>query len=106
MTIYIAGKIAGNPNYMVEFMVGALKIQKQGHIPLVPSCLPEGLTEADYMRICFAMIDVADRVAFLPNWEDSNGAKLEYEYCEYTGKPVMFLEEGEAWVKPGGGPCE
>ena len=95
MKIYLAGKITGNTDYIRDFMIWSVQLEEQGHIVLNPAILGEGLTEAEYMRICFAMIDVADRVAFLPNWEDSNGAKLEYEYCEYTGKPITFLDEEE-----------
>ena len=34
----------------------------------------------------FAMIDAADVCAFLPDWEESRGARLERAYCEYIGK--------------------
>lgn len=44
------------------------------------------MTPADYMRICLAMIDVADSVVFLPSAKDSAGARLERAYCEYIGK--------------------
>lgn len=49
------------------------------------------MTPADYMRICLAMIDVADSVVFLPSAKDSAGARLERAYCEYIGK------ETEEW---------
>ena len=49
------------------------------------------MSREDYMRICFAMIDVADAVVFLPNAADSAGARLERAYCEYVEK------ETEEW---------
>lgn len=90
MKIYIAGRISGNPNYKAEFERMAIALEAEGHIVLDPSDLPEGMQKADYMRICFAMIDVADAVRFLPEWYRSDGARLEYDYCQYTGKAVIL----------------
>ena len=52
------------------------------------------MDSADYMRICFAMIDCADIVGFLRDWEDSPGARLEQSYCRYIGKRSFLIEEG------------
>lgn len=102
MKIYIAGKITGDSNYLLKFMYARRHLERQDNIVISPSVLPEGMTPSDYMRICFAMIDVADAVAFLPDWEDSKGAKLEMEYCRYTGKQVLFPwnDEEETMGKP------
>lgn len=71
-------------------------------VALNPAVLPAGLSKADYMRTCLAMIDSADEVWTLPNATDSPGATLEIQYCAYTGKPVRPLrtvqEETEAWL--------
>jgi nucleoside 2-deoxyribosyltransferase len=87
--IYIAGKITGDPDYQVKFMFARNQLMKQGDIVLSPSVLPEGMAPADYMRICFAMIDTADAVAFLPDFGDSKGTSVEMAYCEYTGKEIL-----------------
>lgn len=50
------------------------------------------MQKADYMRICFAMIDTADVVAFLPGYETSPGAQLELQYCFYIDKDVKLPE--------------
>lgn len=60
--------------------------------------LPEGMTEKDYMGICFAMIDAADVVVLLPDAHLSKGAMLEMMCCQYIGKPVRELE-GWQWAK-------
>lgn len=88
--IYIAGKITGDPEYQVKFMLARNKLMKQGEIVLTPSVLPEGMDKADYMKICFAMIDVADAVAFLPDFASSQGAMLELAYCNYIGKETLM----------------
>lgn len=102
MKVYIAGKITGCENYEALFAEAARFVQGLGHVALNPAVLPAGLSKADYMRTCLAMIDSADEVWTLPNATDSPGATLEIQYCAYTGKPVRTLrtvqEEAEAWL--------
>lgn len=93
MKIYIAGKITGDKNYRQKFRQAQERLEREGHVVLNPAVLPEGMTRLDYMRICFAMIDCADEVAFLPDWTKSKGAQLEKRYCQYVGKS-MFVMEG------------
>lgn len=102
MKIYIAGKITGDKNYKTKFFQAALPLVEAGHTVLLPSMLPSsGLTEADYMRICLAMIDTADLVLFLPDYTESQGAMVEWYLCQKTGKPCdtytewMNRKEGE-----------
>lgn len=92
MKIYIAGKITGDPEYRDRFREEAEKLEGLGHIVLNPAELPEGMSKAEYMRICFAMIDCADTVFLLPGWQGSPGARLEQAYCSYIGK-----RSGEIW---------
>lgn len=87
MKIYIAGKITGDPGYLDKFRGEAKKLEALGHIVLNPAELPEGMSKAEYMRICLAMIDCADTVFLLPGWQGSPGARLEQAYCSYIGKP-------------------
>lgn len=89
MKIYIAGKITGDPCYKTKFDRVAQRLEMAGHIAINPATLPQGMSPADYMRICFAMLDGADAAMFLPDWEDSAGAKLERAWCEYTGKAIF-----------------
>ena len=90
--IYIAGKITGDPDYKAKFEAAAEAYKKEGYTVLCPSWMPAGMQPADYMRICFAMIDTADVVAFLPGYETSPGAQLELQYCLYTDKSVRLPE--------------
>lgn len=93
MKIYIAGKITGEPNYKEKFDIAAKSLEAQRHIVLNPAELPEGMLPADYMRICFAMIDTADAIYLLKDWSSSFGASIERDYAMYTGKSI--LTEGE-----------
>ena len=86
MKIYIAGKIAGDPDYREKFRRKSQELERGGHIVLNPATLPTGMEQADYMRVCFAMLDCADMVLFLPDWEESQGAKLENAYCRKIQK--------------------
>lgn len=89
MKIYIAGKITGEPNYKEKFDIAATSLEAQGHIVLNPAELPEGMLPADYMRICFAMIDTADAIYLLNDWCSSSGASIERNYAIYTGKSIL-----------------
>ena len=97
--LYIAGKITGDPDYKAKFEAAAEEYKKNGYIVLCPSWMPQGMQPADYMRICFAMIDTADVVAFLPGFSKSPGARLEAEYCFYTDKNTI-MPEGESLETP------
>ncbi|MBQ3071775.1 MAG: DUF4406 domain-containing protein [Oscillospiraceae bacterium] len=92
MKIYIAGKIFGDPNFREKFKNVQKALEGMGDLVLNPAILPDGLSAGEYMRICFAMIDVADAVLFLPDWQQSGGAQLEKEYCDYTKKTYGTME--------------
>lgn len=93
MKIYIAGKITGDKRYKAKFAAAAKNLQAAGHVVLNPATLPAGLEQADYMRICMAMLDTADQVTFLPDYQESAGAMVELDYCRRIGKPWgLYLE--------------
>ena len=92
MKVYIAGKITGDSAYREKFQQAQRDLEGEGFIVLNPAGLPEGMLSSDYMRICFAMMECADVVAFLPDYRQSRGARLEFDWCQYTGKQTMFLE--------------
>ena len=104
MKVYIAGKIIGDPDYRAKFKRAEDALREEGHTVINPAVLPAGLDPADYGRICFAMLDSADAVAFLGDFGESRGAKVEYDYCKYTKKKIMYLQEKDERVctfKPG-----
>ena len=102
--VYIAGKITGDPNYKERFKRAEQFFAKDGYAVLNPAALAEGMSPADYMAICLPMIFTADWVVFLPNWESSSGANIEYQLCEYISKQTVFVRQWpefmEVWNEP------
>lgn len=94
MKIYIAGKITGDKAYRAKFAAAEETLRAQGFTVINPAVLPEGMRPADYMRVCLAMVEIADEVVFLPDWQESQGAKLEMNFCKYIKKRIAFLPEG------------
>lgn len=92
MKIYISGKITGDRRYKAKFREVEKKLAAAGHIVLNPATAPEGLRPVDYMRLCFAMMEAADVVLFMQDYQDSRGAMLEWAWCQYVGK--------QTWITP------
>lgn len=91
--LYIAGKITGDNDYKAKFEAAENFYSEKGYTVLTPAVLPDGMQKADYMRICFAMIDTADIVASLPGYETSPGAQVELQYCFYIDKNICYFED-------------
>ena len=95
MKIYLAGKISGDSGYRQKFALASADLRKRwpDAVILNPAALPEGMTPADYVAICLPMLLRADKAVFLPDWRDSNGARIERALAAYCGKTVIDYEE-------------
>lgn len=93
--VYLAGKITGDPDYREKFQRVQEELEKKRYIVLNPAVLPAGMSNEEYMTICFAMLSVADMLVLLPDWKDSPGARLERAYAEYVGMEIMTTERWE-----------
>lgn len=94
MKIYIAGPMTGIPDFNREkFNIVAEELGRLGDVVLNPAILPDGLYHDEYMKICIAMIDVCDRVVFLPGWENSKGAQIEHKHASYMEIEIRYWED-------------
>lgn len=90
-TIYISGSISKNPNYLDDFKKAEQTLKKEGFGKILnPIILPSNLEYEQLMVICFAMIDASDIVYMLSNWEESDGAFMEYHYAISKNKDIIF----------------
>jgi len=93
-TVYLAGKITGDPCYFSKFYAAEQKLRAEGFIVLNPAMMPgEGFSHEAYMRICEAMLAECGTVCFLPDWKESCGATYEYGRAAALGKRIFFLDE-------------
>ena len=84
MKIYIAGKIAGDRRYRAKFREAAKALEAAGHVVL---------NDGDYMRIALAMLEASDLAVFLPDYQESRGAMVEWAWCQRTGKEcALYLD--------------
>lgn len=94
-TVYVAGKINGNPDFYREFAEARDRLYRQGwtHV-ITPDVLsPLGLEYEQYMTICCAMIDASEAVYLLRNWKSSPGAIREKFYAMSRNKVILFEED-------------
>ena len=94
--VYLSGPITGAKNARENFAKATEVLQKFAtprNVYILNPYLrhPSGLTNTDYMHLSFAEIDVADDVAMLPGWEDSDGCNLELAYANYIGKSAFQM---------------
>lgn len=92
-TVYIAGKITGDPNYKQKFGQAEEKLVERGWRVLNPAKLPDDLPYEKYDPICRAMIDGSDAAYFLKDWARSPGAVKEYLYAGERGIEIMLERE-------------
>ncbi len=91
-TLYLAGKITGDPYYFTKFYNAQKKLEEGGFIVVNPALLPaEGFTWEAYMRMSGAMLAECAEVCFLPDWKESKGAKYEFGEAMAQNKPFFFL---------------
>lgn len=96
--IYIAGPISGRTNNNEgAFRDAATLIQRTGHIAVVPHDLflhkdTSNYGWHDFMRTCIAHICTnCDVMVTLPDWHESEGAKMEVELWRKLGNEPVLL---------------
>lgn len=106
-TVYLAGKITGDPEYRAKFERAQRKLENSGFIVINPAGLPsEGFAYEAYMRMSGAMLAECDAVCFLPDWMDSNLEALcqdchnKEHHRKDKKRRYMFDEEGNLISPP------
>lgn len=83
MIVYVAGPMSGYEQFnRPAFHSAAKRLTDKGYVVLNPATLPDGLTQAQYMDICLAMLRCADTIYMLKEWEYSAGARAENALAE------------------------
>lgn len=97
MKIYIAGPMSGLVEFnRPAFMFTAAKLTGRGNTVLNPAILPDGLSQAEYMDICLAMLRCAEVIYLLKGWEESPGARAEKALAEKLEMQIIYQEEEQA----------
>ena len=94
--VYIAGPMTGLPDYnRPAFFAAATELATSGDTPLNPAVLPDGLSQADYMAICIAMLQRADCIYMLQHWQQSQGACAELALAQKLELGIKFAKMQE-----------
>lgn len=92
--IYISGKITGTDDYLQRFEraekhLNNMNITDVINPAKVNSYLPE-LSYNQYIKMSLCMLEMCDTIYMLKNWENSVGAKLEWEYAKANNYKIMY----------------
>lgn len=91
--IYISGAITGTTDYMKRFNKAENDLIFLGYDVVNPAKinanLPKICTHEDYMKVCIAELSLCDTIYMLKGWEESEGAREEYEWAVSAGIEIM-----------------
>lgn len=99
--VYLAGPITAKNGHAVEDNVArAVKLYWEclrrgipAFCPQLSAAFPSAHSTVDYetwLNYDFAVIDRCTHILMLPRWQESTGAKREYDYARDKGIPVIF----------------
>lgn len=94
---YISGKITGTDDYIKRFEDAENSLKLKGLEPVNPAkvCakLPETFEHGEYMAVTMARLEQCDGIYMLKGWQDSKGAKMEYQMAIEKGLHVAYEEQ-------------
>ena len=93
-TVYIAGPITGDPKYKSKFSAAADMLMKLRYAVVNPVKMCWDIRwnpRYEVLAECFKAVAGVDRLALLPGWENSKGAKAELYVFKNT-------HDGNAYV--------
>lgn len=110
-SIYLSGKITGDPNYMEKFAIVAqeLRISYPNAKVFNParelngisdSLKKAGINEKNahdiLLEICLKVMEEYEAIAFMPDWGDSEGATLEVVTA--LRRKMKMIQLSEEWL--------
>ncbi|MGV9364477.1 DUF4406 domain-containing protein [Amycolatopsis sp. NPDC003731] len=96
MKVYLSGPMTGLPdNNFPAFRAAAAELRAAGITVEDPSDkgIVPGWAWADYLRYDLGVLVTCDRVATLPGWRGSPGARLEVRVAKSLSMPVRPWKE-------------
>ena len=92
--VYISGKITGTDDYLQRFEraekhLNNMNITDVINPAKVNSYLPE-LSYNQYIKMSLCMLEMCDTIYMLKGWEDSTGAKLEWEFAKANNYKILY----------------
>lgn len=108
LLIYVAGPYTANSRSQVKKNIAMAEaigeqILAAGHIPIIPHKITSFWDEREAFkhwqnqdwlhRFCLPLLDRCDGAFFIPGWELSEGAIIEYHHTAATRKPQYFSIE-------------
>lgn len=92
--IYISGKITDTDDYLQRFEAAENHLNNMDILDIinpakVNSFLPE-LSYGQYIKMSLCMLEMCDTIYMLKNWENSIGAKLEWEFAKANNYKIMY----------------
>ncbi len=105
--IYIAGPMSGLPKFNhPAFFAAEEYLHDHGAKVMNPAVLPVGFAHHEYMQIAIPILQTCEAVAFLPGWQLSKGARMEFTRAHHGQKLLLSLDvehvAGKPWVKAHG----
>ncbi len=100
--IFISGGISGVENYKERFDKVEEQLRRSGFAVVNPANLPKVLPESEttheeYMKVCLKILSMCDAICMLDNWEQSRGARQEYNYAIMHGMKIFHLEDNSRY---------
>ena len=98
MKIYISGKITGTEDYPERFQRATEAITAKGHEAINPLMLntilnPWTTSWEQYVLADLGLLRASDAAYFMPGWEESNGARVEYGEAVRMQKRIFYQIE-------------
>ena len=92
--IYISGKITGTTDYIQRFERAEKALSNSNYIVINPAKvnaqLPIETTLKEYIQMSMTMLKMCNSIYMLKGWEDSKGARLEYNYAVENNYKIIF----------------